>query len=198
MAQLLATPWRRVWIFMLSIAPALLLLWRLYSDNLGPEPAKTIVIFTGTWAANFLVFTLAVTPLKKYFHFTMLSPHRRMLGLFCWFYASVHLACYLLFILGADFKSIAQELTQRPFITASIPAWLLLSLLAATSPRFVMRICGKYWKYIHRSIYVIAFLVVIHIAWQVRATYQTALVYGFLLLGLLALRLPSNRKNKGN
>lgn len=196
MMQLLATPWRRVWIFILSIAPAMLLMWLLYTDNLGPEPAKTIVIYTGTWAANFLVLTLAVTPLKKYFHLTSISPHRRMLGLFCWFYASLHLICYLLFILGADFQSIAQELTQRPFIAASIPAWLLLLILAATSPRFVMRKCGRYWKHIHRSIYAIAVLVIIHIAWQVRASYQNALVYGVLLIGLLALRLPLKKQNK--
>ncbi len=194
--QLLATPWRRVWIFILSSVPAMLLIWRLYTDNLGPEPAKTIVIFTGTWAANFLVLTLTVTPLKKYFHLTILSPHRRMLGLFCWFYASAHLACYLLFILGAEFQSIVHEVTQRPFVTASIPAWLLLSILAATSPRFVMRACGKYWKHIHRSIYLVAFLVIIHIAWQVRASYQNAVIYGFLLASLLALRLPSKKQKK--
>ncbi len=190
MANFLATPWRRLWIFTLAMAPLIFLGWRLFSDNLGPEPAKTIVIFTGTWAANFLVLTLAVTPLKKYFHLSIISPHRRMLGLFCWFYASLHLACYLLFILGADFQSISHELIQRPFITASIPAWLLLSLLAATSPQYIMRKCGRYWKHIHRSIYLIAFLVVIHIAWQVRASYQNALVYGVLLMGLMLLRLP--------
>lgn len=189
MPKLLTTEWRRVWIFLLSLTPGIWLGWRLYTDNLGPEPAKTLVISTGIWAVNFLVFTLAVTPAKKIAHLSIVSPHRRMLGLFCWFYASLHFACYLLFILGADFQSIAQELTQRPFIVASIPAWLLLSLLAITSPQYMLRLCGKRWKYIHRSIYLIALLVVAHIAWQIRASYQNALVYGFLLISLLALRI---------
>lgn len=198
MARFISTPWRRLWIFLLSLAPALVLVWRLLSDNLGPEPAKAIVIFTGTWAANFLIITLAVTPLKKYGRLSMISPHRRMLGLFCWFYASAHFICYVLFILGADFQSIAHELTQRPFIVASIPAWLLLTILAITSPRFVMRACGKHWKTIHRSIYLVACLVVIHIAWQVRASYQDAVVYGLFLMGLVALRLPLKKRDKTN
>jgi methionine sulfoxide reductase heme-binding subunit len=199
MKVLWSTSWRRLWIFLLSLIPFIWLGWRLFTDDLGPEPAKTLVITCGVWAANFLVLTLAVTPSKRFLKLRVLSTHRRMLGLFCWFYASLHFGCYVLFILGADFQSITHELTQRPFIIASIPAWILLSILAITSPRFVMVLCGKRWKYIHQSIYVVALLTVLHIAWQVRASYKDAIVYGCLLIGLLALRLiPSNRQKNKN
>jgi methionine sulfoxide reductase heme-binding subunit len=189
MNRFFTTPWRRIWIFVLALLPCIHLAWRIYTDNLGPEPAKTLVISCGVWTANFLVFTLSVTPLKKFFHWRSLSPHRRMLGLFCWFYASLHFGCYVFFILGADFQSMAHEFTQRPFIIASIPAWLLLTLLAITSPKAVMRLCGQHWKRIHQGIYLIALLTVLHIIWQVRASYQDAVIYGVLLLGLLCLRL---------
>ena len=195
MNRLFSTPWRRVFIFFISLIPCAWLGWRVYTDDLGPEPAKTLVISCGIWAANFLVLTLSVTPAKRFFHWRSLSPHRRMLGLFCWFYASLHFGCYVFFILGADFQSIAHELTQRPFIIASIPAWILLTILAITSPRYIMLLCGKHWKRIHQSIYVIALLTALHIAWQVRASYQDAVIYGILLLGLLMARFPAKRKS---
>lgn len=174
---------------MLSLAPMGWLCWRIYTDDLGPEPAKTLVLNCGVWAANFLMLTLAVTPLKKYFKLRSLSAHRRMLGLFCWFYATLHLASYVFFMLGGDLGAISTELTQRPFIIASIPAWLILSILAITSPQFMVRACAKYWKIIHKGVYLVAVLTVIHIAWQVRASYQDALIYGLILISLLAIRL---------
>ncbi|MEY4589766.1 MAG: hypothetical protein RL497_1842 [Pseudomonadota bacterium] len=188
MKQFLTTSWRRIWIFALSLTPCIWLAWRIYDDDLGPEPAKTLVNTCGVWAANFLVLTLMVTPLKRFFNWRSLNTHRRMLGLFCWFYASLHFGCYVFFILGADFQSFTFELTQRPFIIASIPAWVLLTILAITSPKSIMRLCGKRWKLIHQSIYIIAVLTVLHLIWQIRASYQDAIIYGVLLLGLLALR----------
>lgn len=196
MNQLLSTPWRRIWIFLLSIIPCVCLAARIYNDDLGPEPAKTLVITCGLWAANFLVLTLAVTQLKTIFQWRILSPHRRMLGLFCWFYASLHFGCYAFFILGGEFQSLSHELTQRPFIVASIPAWLLLTILAITSPKPMMRLCGSRWRLIHQSIYVVALLTVLHIAWQIRASYENAVLYGALLLGLLIVRLLPHKNLK--
>jgi methionine sulfoxide reductase heme-binding subunit len=198
MKLLLSTPWRRVWIFLLSIIPSVHLAAGIYSDDLGPEPAKTLVITCGVWAANFLVLTLAVTPLKTFFHWRILSPHRRMLGLFCWFYASLHFGSYAFFMLGGEFQSLSHEFTQRPFIVASIPAWLLLTILAITSPKFMVRLCGSRWKLIHQSIYIVALLTILHIAWQIRASYKDAVIYGVLLLGLLVLRLLPNKNSKPN
>lgn len=192
--NLFSTSWRRVWIFLLSLTPLCWLSWRIYTDDLGPEPAKTLVLNCGIWAVNFLVLTLAITPLKRFLKLRSLSPHRRMLGLFCWFYATLHLASYVFFMLGGDISAIAAELTERPFIIASMPAWLILSILAITSPQFMVRICAKHWKTIHKGVYIVAVLTVIHIAWQIRSSYQDALIYGLLLFALLAVRLIPSKK----
>lgn len=186
--------WRRIVIFLLSLAPLGWLVWATVQQQLGADPAKTIVLLTGHYTFYFLLVTLAVTPLRRlvkfrYFHFRWLQTHRRMLGLFTLFYAVVHMTAFLVFILGLDFTLFAAELVKRPYILFTLPAVFLLFLLGITSTKSMMRRLGKNWQRLHNSIYLIAVLAWLHVFLQVRSSYQDAVVFGAGVGVLLGIRL---------
>jgi len=186
--------WRRIVIFLLSLAPLGWLVWATVQQQLGADPAKTIVLLTGHYTFYFLLVTLAVTPLRRlvkfrYFHFRWLQTHRRMLGLFTLFYAVVHMTAFLVFILGLDFTLFAAELVKRPYILFTLPAVCLLFLLCITSTKSMMRRLGKNWQRLHNSIYLIAVLAWLHVFLQVRSSYQDAVVFGAGVGVLLGIRL---------
>jgi len=152
------------------------------------------VVFTGEWAIYFLFITLAVTPLRRliqfsHVHFRWLQVHRRMLGLFVLFYASLHVAAFLVFILGLDLSRFVQESVERPYILVTIPAVILLMVLGVTSTQAMMRRLGKNWQRLHWGIYLVAVLAWIHVFMQVRSSYFEAAFYGGILLILLGLRI---------
>ncbi len=186
--------WRRVLIFVLSLIPLIFILYKILANQLGADPAKTIVLFTGEWTIYFLFITLAVTPLRrlvnfKNFHFRWLQIHRRMLGLFTLFYAILHVLAFLVFILGLDFSRFGKELVERPYILVTIPAVILLIALGVTSTKAMMRRMGKNWLRLHKSIYLIAVLAWVHVLMQVRSSYFEAVLFGVILLALLLPRL---------
>lgn len=186
--------WRRVLIFVLSLIPLVFILYKILANQLGADPAKTIVLFTGEWTIYFLFITLAVTPLRRWvnfknFHFRWLQVHRRMLGLFTLFYAILHVLAFLVFILGLDFSRFGKELVERPYILVTIPAVILLIALGITSTKGMMRRLGKNWLRLHRSIYLIAVLAWLHVFMQVRSSYFEAVLFGVILLALLLPRL---------
>lgn len=186
--------WRRVLIFVLSLIPLIFILYKILANQLGADPAKTIVLFTGEWTIYFLFITLAVTPLRrlvnfKNFHFRWLQIHRRMLGLFTLFYAILHVLAFLVFILGLDFSRFGKELVERPYILVTIPAVILLIALGVTSTKSMMRRMGKNWLRLHKSIYLIAILAWVHVLMQVRSSYFEAVLFGVILLALLLPRL---------
>ncbi len=186
--------WRRVLIFSLSLIPLVVIVYKTFTSQLGADPAKSIVLFTGEWAIYFLFITLAVTPLRRFityknFHFRWLQIHRRMLGLFALFYAVLHVLAFLVFILGLDFSRFGKELVERPYILVTIPAVILLIALGVTSTKAMMRRLGKNWIRLHRSIYLIAFLAWVHVFMQVRSSYFEAVLFGVILLSLLLPRL---------
>lgn len=186
--------WRRVLIFVLSLIPLIFILYKILANQLGADPAKTIVLFTGEWTIYFLFITLAVTPLRRWvnfknFHFRWLQVHRRMLGLFTLFYAILHVLAFLVFILGLDFSRFGKELVERPYILVTIPAVILLIALGITSTKGMMRRLGKNWLRLHRSIYLIAVLAWLHVFMQVRSSYFEAVLFGVILLALLLPRL---------
>lgn len=185
--------WRRLSIFVVALTPLVYLVFSAIGGQLGADPAKTIVLFTGKWAIYFLFITLAVTPLRrlvsfKKLHFRWLQVHRRMLGLFTLFYALLHVSAYFIFILGSDLSQFGTELTERPYILVSIPAVLLLLVLGITSTQAMMRRMGKYWIKLHQSIYLIAILAWVHVFWQVRSSYMDAIVFGVITFTLLGIR----------
>jgi len=181
--------WRRALVFIVSLFPLIYLLSKVFTSHLGADPAKTIVLFTGTWTFYFLLITLSISPLKKLAKQSWLMLHRRMLGLFTLFYAGLHVVAYLIFILGFDFSSFGSELIKRPYILLTIPAILLLIALGATSTQSMMRRLGKNWVKLHKSIYIIAVLAWFHVLLQVRSSYADAVLFGTLTALLLGVRL---------
>ncbi len=186
--------WRRVLIFFLSLIPLVFIVYKTLTNQLGADPAKTIVLFTGEWTIYFLFITLAVTPLRRFinfksFHFRWLQTHRRMLGLFTLFYAVLHVLAFLVFILGLDFSRFGKELVERPYILVTIPAVILLVVLGITSTKSMMRRLGNNWIRLHKSIYLIAILAWVHVFMQVRSSYFEAVLFGVILLALLLPRL---------
>lgn len=186
--------WRRVLIFSLALIPLVFIVYKTLANQLGADPAKTIVLFTGEWAIYFLFITLAVTPLRRLvnftsFHFRWLQIHRRMLGLFTLFYAILHVLAFLVFILGLDFSRFGKELVERPYILVTIPAVVLLIALGVTSTKAMMRRLGKNWLPLHKSIYLIAILAWVHVLMQVRSSYFEVVLFGVILLALLLPRL---------
>ena len=191
--------WRRFLIFTVSLIPLVYIVYETLTNQLGADPAKTIVLFTGEWALYFLFITLAVTPLRRLvnftrFHFRWLQVHRRMLGLFVLFYALLHVAAFLIFILGLDLSRFAKELVERPYILVTIPAVILLIALGVTSTKGMMRRLGKNWLRLHKSIYLIAILAWLHVFMQVRSSYFEAVLFGAIILSLLGVRLFWYRK----
>lgn len=186
--------WRRIIIFSLSLIPLVFIVYKTLTNQLGADPAKTIVLFTGEWSIYFLFVTLAVTPLRrlinfKRFHFRWLQVHRRMLGLFVLFYALLHVAAFLIFILGLDLSRFAKELVERPYILVTIPAVVLLIALGITSTKAMMRRMGKNWLRLHKSIYLIAVLAWVHVFMQVRSSYFEVVLFGVILMVLLGARI---------
>lgn len=186
--------WRRIIIFVVSLIPLMWIVYKTLTNQLGADPAKTIVLFTGEWAIYFLFITLAVTPLRRLFnfknvHFRWLQIHRRMLGLFTLFYAILHVLAFFVFILGLDLSRFGKELVERPYILVTIPAIILLIALGITSTKAMMRKLGKNWIRLHKSIYLIALLAWVHVFMQVRSSYFEAVLFGLILLGLLLPRL---------
>ncbi|HOY24711.1 MAG TPA: protein-methionine-sulfoxide reductase heme-binding subunit MsrQ [Cellvibrio sp.] len=181
--------WRRVLIFTVSLLPLFFIVYETTTNQLGADPAKAIVLFTGTWAFYFLLITLSVSPLKRLANQSWLMVHRRMLGLFTLFYAIAHLLSYLIFILGLDFSSFGSELVKRPYILLTIPAVILLIVLGATSTQAMMRRLGKNWVKLHKSIYFIAILAWLHVLLQVRSSYADAVLFGVLTALLLGVRV---------
>jgi sulfoxide reductase heme-binding subunit YedZ len=186
--------WRRVLIFFLALIPLVFIVYKTLANQLGADPAKAIVLFTGEWTIYFLFITLAVTPLRRLvnftnFHFRWLQVHRRMLGLFTLLYAVLHVLAFLVFILGLDFSRFGKELVERPYILVTIPAVILLIALGVTSTKAMMRRLGKNWLRLHKSIYLIAILAWVHVLMQVRSSYFEAVLFVVILLALLLPRL---------
>ena len=162
-------------------------------DILGPEPGKAIVWFTGEWAFNGLLLTLAVTPFRNWFGWNWPLPHRRMLGLFAMFYATLHLLAYMAFLLGWEWSDIGTELVERPYLTLGFLAWLLLIPLTVTSTRGWQRKLKRKWKSLHKLVYLIAILCVIHYLLQIRSNWFEPALYAVITLVLLSQRFPLNK-----
>ncbi len=164
-------------------------------EILGPEPGKAVTWFTGEWAFNSLLLTLAVTPLKKWFGWSWLLPHRRMMGLFVMFYATLHLLSYMAFLLAWEWGDIGSELIERPYLTLGFIAWLLLIPLAVTSTKGWQRKLKRNWKSLHKLVYLIAILCAVHYLLQIRSSWFEPTLYAVITAVLLMQRI-SWRKNR--
>jgi sulfoxide reductase heme-binding subunit YedZ len=158
-------------------------------DALGAEPVTAIEHELGLWALRLLLVTLAITPLRVLSGQAVLLRFRRMLGLYAFAYASLHLAAYLVLDLRGYWAQIFEEIAKRPYITVGFAAWLLLVPLAVTSTRGSMRRLGRRWGQLHRAIYAIAVLAVLHFWWIVKSDLREPALYAGILALLLGWRL---------
>jgi sulfoxide reductase heme-binding subunit YedZ len=186
----LSKRWLKVPVFILSLLPAGLLIdGMLRTGNLGINPAETIQLETGRWSLKFLLLSLAVTPIRRLTGWNIVIQYRRMLGLFAFFYATLHFLSYWSFDLGFAFAAMVGDVLKRPFIALGFAAFLLLVPLAVTSTKGWIRRLGKKWALLHRLVYVAAILSVLHFIWKVKVFTGDPVLYAAILAVLLGFRL---------
>lgn len=179
----------KILVFALCLVPFGVLLWRALHSELGPNPIEFVTHATGDWTIRFLIITLAVTPARKLLGMPQLVRFRRMLGLFAFFYGSLHFLTYFWLDKFFDFGDIAKDVVKRPFITAGFTAFVLLIPLALTSTAgWIRRLGGKNWRMLHRLVYVSAIAGVVHYYWLVKSDIRLPLFYGALVALLLGYR----------
>nr|WP_297527999.1 protein-methionine-sulfoxide reductase heme-binding subunit MsrQ [Thiohalobacter sp.] len=180
-------------LFLACLLPAVWLLFALLTDRLGANPIEAVTHETGQWTLRLLLLTLLMTPLRQRFGWGWPIRVRRMLGLFAFFYASLHLLTYLWLDQFFFWDEILRDIIKRPFITVGMLGFLLLVPLAVTSTNDMMRRLGRNWKRLHRLAYVVPVLGVLHYLWLVKADLREPLVYAVLLVVLLWQRRPAVR-----
>jgi methionine sulfoxide reductase heme-binding subunit len=179
-------------LFTLALVPCLRLLLCAFSDRLGANPIEFITRNTGDWTLYLLCLSLAVTPLRKLSTWHWLIKLRRMLGLFAFFYVALHFTTFLWFDHFFALPEMAKDIAKRPFILVGFSAFVLLIPLALTSTNaMVKRLGGKRWQWLHRLIYVIAPLGILHFWWMKagKHDFQQPLLFGVIVGGLLLMRL---------
>jgi sulfoxide reductase heme-binding subunit YedZ len=178
--------WLKPVLFLACLLPLAQWLWLGWQQQLGANPIEYITHGTGDWTLRLLLLTLLMTPLKRGFGWSWPLRMRRMLGLFAFFYASLHLSTYLWLDQFFEWREIGLDILERPFITVGMLAYVLLLPLALTSTNTMMRRLGRNWKKLHRLVYVVATLGVLHFWWLVKADVREPLLYA-ALLGILFL-----------
>lgn len=179
-------------LFALCLLPLAWLVFGAAFDRLGANPAEALIRGLGDWTLRLLCMTLAVTPLRVRLRLPQLARFRRMLGLFVFFYASLHLLAYAWFDMGLEFAEVARDIAKRPFILVGFAAWLALLPMAATSFNRAMRAMGaRRWQMLHRLVYVIAGLALLHFFWMRsgKRDYAEVVIYGVLIGALLLERV---------
>ena len=176
-------------IFFMALIPFIWLLLKVFQNDLGPDPAQALSIETGEWTLRFLLLTLAITPFRQIFRMVEIARLRRMIGLFAFFYASIHFLSWMAFILAFRWLAIAEELVERPYITVGFLAYVILFLLGVTSTNSMVRRLGKNWKRLHKFVYAASILAIVHLLWILRTDVTEAVIYGVLLAILLGYRI---------
>ena len=177
-------------IFLACLTPLANLVWKALHAQLGANPIEKITHTTGDWTLTFLLITLSITPLRKLTRQYWLIGLRRMLGLFAFFYGTLHLMTYVWLDKFFDVHEMLHDIAKRKFITVGMTAFALMIPLALTSTKWSIRkLGGKRWQSLHRLIYFSAAAGVIHYIWLVKADLKKPLEYGFVLALLMAYRL---------
>ena len=176
-------------VFSLCLLPFLLTLYGAFNNTLGVNPVETMNRNMGDWALYFLMMTLSITPLKHLFGWLQPVRFRRMLGLFVFFYACVHFLTYIWFDHYFNGAEILADIIKRPFITVGFISLVLLLPLALTSNKFMIKKLKRNWIKLHKIVYIIAILVIIHFFWMIKADYYQPLIFALILALLLGYRL---------
>lgn len=198
MHRLLSSKWTKVVVFIVCLVPLGALIHRALHGGLGANPVEFVQHATGDWTLRFLIFTLAITPLRKLLHLPELIRFRRMLGLFAFFYVCLHFLTYIGADQSFDLAGMWKDVAKRRYITVGFLGFVLLIPLAITSTAgWVRRLGGKRWQMLHRAIYVSATCGVIHYYWLVKSDVRKPLFYGALVAILLLWRLGDWFVKKG-
>jgi sulfoxide reductase heme-binding subunit YedZ len=180
-------------IFFLSLIPFFLILYKIIFNKLGPEPVKEITHFTGEWTLLFIIFTLSMSPLKKITKLNIWISFRRMLGLFLFFYATLHMLTYVVIDYRLDLQSISKDIITKKFIFVGFAAWVLLLPLALTSSKKAIIYLKDKWKKLHRLIYLISIFGIIHFIWLVKKDLTEPLIYAAIVVILLLFRFNAKK-----
>ena len=173
----------------LALAPVAVLAHNALHDRLGADPVAALTHQTGEWALRLLLLSLSMTPLRLMLKQSWPIRFRRLIGLYAFFYASLHFAVYLFLDLGSYWSQIGADILKRPFITVGFIAWLLLLPLAITSNQWMMRKLKRNWQKLHKLVYLIGILAVVHFYWLVKSDIREPLIYAGILALLFAIRL---------
>lgn len=177
-------------VFASALLPLAILVYEGFNDGLGANPIEEVELRTGRWALRFIAITLAVTPLRRITGWNEVIKYRRMLGLFAFFYATLHLLAFVGLDMFFDVGDIVEDIVKHPYITIGMATWLMLLPLAITSTKgWVRRLGGKRWNMLHRLIYVAAITGTIHYLWAVKKDTFLPFVYLGIIASLLAWRL---------
>jgi sulfoxide reductase heme-binding subunit YedZ len=187
--------WLKSLLFALCLMPAARLVWLGLDDGLGANPIEFVIRSLGTWTLTLLLVTLAITPLRRLTGLNALIRLRRMLGLFAFFYASLHFLAYVGLDQFFDFRQILADIVKRPYITVGFTSFVLLIPLAVTSTNAMQRrLGGRRWQQLHRLVYAIAAGGVVHYLWLVKKDVTEPVLYALVLILLLGLRLWWQRR----
>lgn len=187
--------WLKVLLHLAGLLPFIWLFWAINTGELSADPVKDIQHFTGRTALKFLLAALLVTPLARYAKQPLLIRTRRLLGLWCFAWATLHLTSYALLELGIhNLGLLGRELITRPYLTLGIICWLILLALTLTSTQAAQRKLGKRWQLLHNFVYLVAILAPIHYLWSVKILSPQPIIYALLALLLLACRYKKFRQ----
>ena len=185
----------KAFIFFLCLWPLGIIISNIYYNDLGPEPVKKIMNHFGEWTLIFICLTLSMSPLKRITNLSFWIKFRRMLGLFVFFYATIHLLTYVGLDYRFDWEPIINDVLKKKYIFIGFSAWLLLIPLAATSSQKMIRILRHNWKNLHRLIYVIAIFGSLHYIWLSKTIFFKPLIYTVIIVVLLALRIKIKKRD---
>ncbi len=194
LAAALKSAWSKPVLHGLCLLPLAALVYGLFVDTLGANPVETLTHETGQWALRLLLVTLALTPLQQWSGLAAWVRFRRMLGLYACFYVVCHFSIWLLFDHSLDLVAMLEDIVERPYITVGFSALLLLLPLAVTSTNGMIRRLGRRWKLLHRLVYVIVALAILHYLWLVKADYLESGIYAIIAAILLLHRLEPIRR----
>ena len=182
-------------VFLLSLWPIYIIAYQIFYNKLGPEPVDRIINHFGEWTLIFILLTLSMTPLRKITKSLEWIKFRRMLGLFAFFYASIHMLSYVGLDYRFDFDPLLNDVLKKKFVFIGFSAWLLLIPLAITSSDKMVRILKHNWKKLHKLIYIISIFGVLHFIWLSKTIFFKPLIFLIILAVLLLFRLKLNNSS---
>lgn len=182
------TFWLKIVLHIAALSLLIVTFYQAFTDQLGADPVKELLHFTGIGAFNLLLMSLCISPLAKYFRQGQLVTLRRPIGLYAFVYAICHFSSYLLFELQFEWSLLFSELVKRPYISVGFGALLILSVLTATSTKSIQRRMGRTWQKTHNWVYVASLLVTLHYIWSVKSELIQPLIYALVVLALLIIR----------